>query len=51
VDTLLYFITNQGIEFGDNVNSNEVAIPNAFPFFAPPTQPFAPGTVDDRTRN
>lgn len=51
VDVLLYFITNQALTMGDNVNSNEVSIPNTFPFFALPTQPFASGTVDDRTRN
>lgn len=51
VDVLLYFITNQALTMGDNVNSNEVAIPNSFPFFALPTQPFASGVVDDRTRN
>ena len=51
VDTLLYFITNQAITMGDNVNSNEVPLGAAFPFFAPPHQPFEPGTLDDRTRN
>ena len=51
IDVLLYLITNQAITMGDNANSNEVPIPNTFPFFAPPTQPFAPGTLDDRTRN
>ena len=51
VDTLLYFITNQAITMGDNVNSNEVPFGAAFPFFAPPHQPFEPGTIDDRTRN
>ena len=51
VDTLLYFITNQSLMMGDNVNSNEVPLGAAFPFFAPPHQPFAPGTIDDRTRN
>lgn len=51
IDTLLYFITNQAITMGDNVNSNEVPIPNSFPYFAPPNQPFPNGTLDDRTRN
>ncbi|HLL13700.1 MAG TPA: DUF4331 family protein [Pyrinomonadaceae bacterium] len=52
VDTLLFFIANQpsgGI--GDSVNSNEVTFLNSFPFFAPPHQPRAAGTVDDQTRN
>ena len=51
VDTLLYFITNQALTMGDNVTSNEVPLGAAFPFFAPPHQPFEPGTIDDRTRN
>jgi hypothetical protein len=50
IDTLLFFIANQN-PLADNVNSNEVMIPNTFPFFAPPTQPFPNGTLDDRTRN
>jgi hypothetical protein len=52
VDTLLFFIANQpsgGI--GDSVNANEVSFLNSFPFFAPPHQPRAAGTVDDQTRN
>lgn len=51
IDVLLYFITNQALLMGDNVNSNEVPFTSSFPFFAPPHQPFASGTVDDRTRN
>lgn len=50
IDTLLYFITNQALLTGDNVNSNEVPIPNAFPFFAPPHQPLENPAVD-LTRN
>lgn len=46
VDTLLYFITNQAITMGDNVNSNEVPIPNSFPYFAPPNQPLENPNVD-----
>jgi hypothetical protein len=53
VDTLLFFIANQpsgGIT--DNVNVNEVPIPNAFPFFPPPHQPRPAGTgAEDQTRN
>jgi len=51
IDTLLYFITNQSIVMGDNVNSNEVPFTASFPFFGLPHQPFASGTLDDRTRN
>lgn len=46
VDVLLYFITNQGLTQGDNVNSNEVPIPAVFPFFAPPHQPLENPAVD-----
>lgn len=51
VDTLVYFVTNQAITMGDNVNSNEVPLTDTFPFFGRPHQPFEPGTIDDRTRN
>jgi hypothetical protein len=47
VDTLLYFITNQAIVMGDNVNSNEVPLGSTFPFFAPPNQPLENPTVDN----
>lgn len=50
IDTLLYLITNQAILMGDNVNSNEVAIPNSFPFLPPPNQPLENPAVDN-TRN
>lgn len=49
IDTLLFFIANQN-PLGDNVNSNDVAFRNTFPFIAPPQQPRASGT-DDNTRN
>lgn len=51
VDVLSYYITNQTLLTIDNVNSNDVLIPNAFPYFAPPQQPREPGVVDDNTRN
>ena len=51
IDTLLYLITNQALLMGDNVNSNEVAIPNSFPFMPPPNQPRENPVVDDGTRN
>lgn len=35
----------------DGVNANDVPLQNLFPFFAPATQPFPAGTIDDRTRN
>ena len=51
VDVLLYFITNQTILTGDNVNSNDVPLGDTFPYFAPSQQPRAPGVTDDNTRN
>lgn len=50
VDVLLYFISNQALTMGDNVNSNEVPLGTAFPFFAPPNQPLENPAVDN-TRN
>ncbi len=50
VDTLLFFIANQN-KLGDNVNANDVPFRDQFPFFAPPHQPRAAGTIDDNTRN
>lgn len=50
IDTLLYFITNQAILMGDNVNSNEVPIPNTFPFMPITNQPLENPAVDN-TRN
>jgi len=35
----------------DGVNANDVPLQSQFPFFAPATQPFPGGTIDDRTRN
>jgi hypothetical protein len=51
IDTILLVVTNLTLTTGDSVNGNEVPFRNTFPFFAPPHQPFAPGTLDDRTRN
>ncbi len=51
IDVLLYFITNQTVITGDNVNSNDVPLGSTFPFFAPPQQPRATGVIDDNTRN
>jgi hypothetical protein len=50
VDVISYYVTNQALTMIDNVNSNDVPIPVAFPFFAPPQQPRDSG-VDDNTRN
>lgn len=50
VDVLLYFISNQALTMGDNVNSNEVPFGSTFPFFAPPNQPLEDPEVDN-TRN
>ncbi|HEY0459416.1 MAG TPA: DUF4331 family protein [Pyrinomonadaceae bacterium] len=47
IDVLLYFISNQALTTGDNVNSNEVPIPGTFPFFAPPNQPLENPMVDN----
>jgi hypothetical protein len=46
VDTLLYFITNQGLTTGDNVNGNSVPFGATFPFFAPPIQPLENPAID-----
>jgi len=50
VDTELFLINNRR-PLSDNANANDVPFRNTFPFFAPSHQPFAPGTIDDRTRN
>jgi hypothetical protein len=50
IDTLLYFITNQAIVQGDNVNSNEVPLTATFPFLGVPNQPLENPAVDN-TRN
>ena len=51
IDTLLTIITNGAITTGDNVNANEVAFQDQFPFLALPHQPLPSGTIDDQTRN
>ncbi len=50
IDYILTIINNR-VTLGDNVNANDAPFRNAFPFFAPPAQPFPAGTIDDRTRN
>ena len=44
-------LINNGVPLSDNANANDAPFRDTFPFFAPSIQPFAPGTVDDRTRN
>ena len=51
IDTLLNIITNGAITTGDNVDANDLAFTDTFPFLAQSQQPFAPGTLDDNTRN
>jgi hypothetical protein len=50
MDTLLFLINNR-TPLSDNVNSNEVAFQNVFPFLASSHQPRDTGVIDDRTRN
>lgn len=50
IDTLIYFISNQTLTMGDNVNSNEVPLTNTFPFFGRQHQPLENPAVDP-TRN
>jgi hypothetical protein len=49
MDTLLTLLNNRANQ-GDNVDANEVAFRNTFPFFAAPHQPLSSGP-DDGTRN
>jgi hypothetical protein len=47
IDVLLYFISNQALTMGDNVNSNDVPLGSTFPFFAPPNQPLENPMIDN----
>lgn len=49
VDTLMYFVTNQAVVMGENVNSNEVPLTDEFPYFGRPHQPLDSGI--DPTQN
>jgi hypothetical protein len=51
IDIELNIITNGALTTGDNVNANERAFRNTFPFFAPSHTPLPPGTTDDATRH
>jgi len=50
IDTIVTIINN-GSFLGDNVNANDLAFQNKFPFLALSQQPRLPGTIDDNTRN
>lgn len=50
IDTLLTIVTN-GAVTKDNVNANDVALRDTFPFFALSQQPRDAGVIDDNTRN
>jgi hypothetical protein len=49
IDVLFYFIFNQTILMGENVNSNDKPLQNTFPFFGTPHQPLDAGV--DPTQN
>jgi hypothetical protein len=46
IDVLFYFIFNQTILTGENVNSNDKPLQNTFPFFGTPHQPLENPAVD-----
>src|SRR5262249_29181648 len=46
IDTIVTIINN-GSFLGDNVNANDLAFQNKFPFLALSQQPRLPGTIDD----
>ena len=50
IDTILTLVNN-GSPLGDNVNSNDVAFRDVFPYLAAPHQPLDAGMIDDSTRN
>lgn len=50
IDAELFLINNRA-PLSDNANLPDVPYRTVFPYIAPPHQPFAPGTIDDRTRN
>lgn len=50
IDTIVTLLNNRQV-LGDSVSGNDVVNLNSFPFFAPPHQPFPPGTIDDGTRH
>jgi hypothetical protein len=46
----VFTMLNNGVHLGDDVNGNQVAFRDSFPFAHDPIQPFPAGTVDDETR-
>lgn len=46
IDVLFYYITNQTILMGENVNSNDKPLQNTFPFFGTPHQPLENPAID-----
>lgn len=50
VDTILFFVANQNV-IGDNVNGNDVALTDTFPYIGVSQQPRNAGVADDNTRN
>ena len=46
----VFTMLNNGVHLGDDVNGNQVAFRDAFPFAHDPVQPFPAGTIDDETR-
>lgn len=46
----VFTLLNNGVHLGDDVNGNQVAFRDSFPFAHDPIQPFPAGTVDDQTR-
>jgi hypothetical protein len=50
IDVILHFVTNGVSVNGDNVNANDKALRDLFPFLAAPNQPKNTGE-DDNTRN
>ncbi len=46
----VFTMLNNGVHLGDDVNGNQVAFRDVFPFAHDPIQPFPAGTIDDQTR-
>lgn len=47
---IVFTMLNNGAHLGDNVNANQVAFRDTFPFAHDPVQPFPAGITDDQTR-
>lgn len=46
----VFTLLNNGVHLGDDVNGNQVAFRDSFPFAHDAIQPFPAGTIDDQTR-